>query len=437
MLNIESDRTKKLINNVLGASFYKGINIVFSFLLVRYSIEFIGEEQYGVWLTLLSFFTWFSALEVGISNSLRNQLTQYFVENQFEKVKKLLLKGYKALIMIYLPLIGLLIVLSFFIPVEVIFMSRENSHINFNFIFQISLVCYVLHYVFFFLHNILLSTHFTKTTYLITAVQNGLLLFGVILIKHFNFPSSLLLFCLLFSAAPLLVWSFFNLFSFTTFLKKIKPNVKDVFIEKIRPFKGMNKSFFVMQICTLVIFSTDNLIVANQLSGTEVSKYNIVFKYFNILIVFFNLVLLPYWASFAEAAHQKDKKWIQSNIKRLVMIWCCIALLAIVMVLLSNTVYKLWIGKDLEISTSLSLTMCISILLTAWYNIFGYFLNGISETKLQTKILIISALFNLPLSFLLLNYFESTGVILATCIALIPLGILLPLQYRSIIKQMI
>jgi O-antigen/teichoic acid export membrane protein len=149
------------------------------------------------------------------------------------------------------------------------------------------------------------------------------------------------------------------------------------------------------------------------------------------------LVLLPYWASFAEAAHQKDKKWIQSNIKRLVMIWCCIALLAIVMVLLSNTVYKLWIGKDLEISTSLSLTMCISILLTAWYNIFGYFLNGISETKLQTKILIISALFNLPLSFLLLNYFESTGVILATCIALIPLGILLPLQYRSIIKQMI
>ena len=36
-------------------------------------------------------------------------------------------------------------------------------------------------------------------------------------------------------------------------------------------------------------------------------------------MVIFNLVLLPYWASFAEAAHQKDRKWIQNNVKKLIL----------------------------------------------------------------------------------------------------------------------
>ena len=127
----------------------------------------------------------------------------------------------------------------------------------------------------------------------------------------------------------------------------------------------------------------------------------------------------------------------QNNIKKLMLFWVGIICLSVVMLLLSNTVYKLWIGKDLFISIVLSVTMCLSILLTAWYNIFGYFLNSISETKLQTNILIISALINVPLSIFLLDYFESTGVILATCIALLPLAIALPIQYRSIIKKMV
>ena len=165
MLNIKSVRTKKLVRNVLGSSFYKGINIVFSFLLVRYSIEFIGEEKYGVWLAFLSFFTWFSVFEVGITNSLRNQLTKYFADHQYKKSKQLILKGYKALIIVYFPLIGLLTLLFYFTPVEAFFLEKENYGLGFNFAFRVSLVFYLLHYIFFFLNSILLAIHYTKSIY--------------------------------------------------------------------------------------------------------------------------------------------------------------------------------------------------------------------------------------------------------------------------------
>ncbi len=173
----------------------------------------------------------------------------------------------------------------------------------------------------------------------------------------------------------------------------------------------------------------------NQLTGTDVTNYNIAFKYFNILIIVFNIVLLPYWSSFTEAAHKKDVQWIKKNVKRLVYFWCLIVLGALFMLFVAGFVYELWIGKPVDIPLELSLFMGCSVIITCWNNIFAYFLNSISETKGQMIVLVVSALVNVPLSIVLLNAFGLSGVIIATCIVLFPLSIVLPLQYRSIIKN--
>jgi len=172
-----------------------------------------------------------------------------------------------------------------------------------------------------------------------------------------------------------------------------------------------------------------------KLSGTDVTYYNIAFKYFNILIILFNIVLLPYWSSFTEAAHRKDIKWIQTNVRRLIYLWIGISLLSIIMLLASPCAYELWIGYTINIHIELSIFMGLSILITCWNNIFSYFLNSIAATRRQMIVLIISAFANIPLSLILLDQMNTTGVIIATSIVLLPLSIALPLQYRSIIKN--
>ena len=435
MVSENTGRTKKLIENILGASFFKGINIIFSFLLVRYSIQFMGEEKYGYWLTLLSFFTWFSALEVGISNSFRNQITNYFSDKNYGGITLIINKAYKALIITYLIVSVLLISSSFFFPFHSFFSPKEIVYTHFNITFQISTVLYMFYFVVFFLNTVLLSIHHTKATYLITAIQNGILLIGIVSFSYFNITPSFLLVCIWFTAIPLLVWTIASVFSFTSFLNTITPQITHL-RKRITPFRKVKKSFIFIQFCTLIIFSTDNIIIAKVLSGPDVTKYNIAFKYFNMLTVIFNLILVPYWASFTEASHQKDKQWIIKNIKKLLLVWIGIVLLSVFMALFSNFAYQLWIGKEVVIPIILSLIMAISVLLTAWNNIFAYFLNSISEIKLQTRLLIVSAIINIPLSLIFISYFQSTGVILATCISLLPLSIALPIQYRSIIQKM-
>ncbi len=422
--------SEKLKRNVYGSAFYKGIDVLFNFLLVRYAIRFFGAEDYGVWLTILSFFAWFSVIEFGVSSSFRNRLTQYFSDKKFDSIRTWIAMGYRATTIIYL-----LAIILFLVVYNSIGFSFEQYDQNFDFVFQVSFVLYMVHYMLFFLQTVLLATHHAQSTYVISAIQKAVLLFGIIAFIQFEVAPSMSFICLWFSSIPLIVWGIATFFSYRSFLAPIKPSLQEISSSEIKPFKHIQKAFFIIQISTLIIYATDNIIIINGLTGADVTYYNIAFKYFNILIILFNIVLLPYWSSFTEAAHKKDVHWIKKNVRNLILLWLGITALSVIMLFASGYAYELWIGEPVSIPIELSIFMGVSVLITCWNNIFSYFLNSISKTKTQMIVLVISALINVPLSFYLLEKIGITGVIIATSIALLPLAIALPIQYRSVIKN--
>ncbi len=428
-------RSRQLVGNILGSSFYKAINIVVGFLLVRFAIDFANEETYGIWLTLSSFFTWFSAIEVGIGNSLRNRITKLFTSKKFDEIRVLLVKGYKAMLTAYGSVILLLVLVPFFVDIEAFFVPSGSHYRNFGLIFQISFALYMLHYAFAFLNMILLSVHRTSTTFLITAIQNTILLIGILVFTHSDVSPSLGLLCIWFSAVPTAVMGLANIITFRSVLKNIRPSFQNILLTKPQRFREMNYGFLIIQVCTLVIYATDHVIISNFISGTEVTKYAITFKYFNILTVIFNLILVPYWASFAEATQMKDRKWVRKNIRFLILLIGGLLILGIVMLTVANFVYDFWIGKDLSIPLLLSALMCISILLTAWYNIFVYYLSSIDRIDWQMRLIIFGAVLNIPLSIFLIDQMGSSGVILATIASLLPMAIALPIQSFKLLKS--
>lgn len=419
--------TNALKKNIVGSTFFKGIDVVFNFLLVRFAIQFFGQEDYGIWLTILSFFTWFSVVEYGISSSFRNKLTKFFADGKWNDSKKWISRGYQASVVIYL-----LVILSVIILFSIFDFELLTS--NLGWIFQLSFVLYCVHYVFFFLQTVLLATHHASAVYFVTALQKGILLVGIICFGFFELNPSLTFICLWFSSVPLLVWGIVSWVSYRTFLNKLRPNLGGILDLKTFSLKDINGAFFVMQMATLLIYATDNFIIMDQLSGTDVTIYNVTFKYFNILIIIFNIVLLPYWSSFTEAMHLKNFQWIERNIRKLILFWLLMVALGIGLYILCDLAYAFWIGSDLQIPTSLSLFMGLSIILTCWNTIFSYFLNSISKTRIQLYLLVFGAVINLPLSYYLLELYGTTGVIIATSCVLLPLSIILPLQVWKILR---
>jgi Na+-driven multidrug efflux pump len=129
--------------------------------------------------------------------------------------------------------------------------------------------------------------------------------------------------------------------------------------------------------------------------------------------------------------------WITNSVKKILIIWSVLCTVVVVMVLISESVYRIWVGNEIKVPFLLSVFMGLFVIITNWSNIFSYFLNGIGKIRLQFYSSIIIAIVNIPLSVLLAKYFEMgiTGVILATSICVGAGAIWAPIQYYKIIKK--
>lgn len=413
---------------ILSSYFFRGLGIISNLLLVRYSVEYLGESLYGIWLAMFSFFSWFSFIQMGISNSHRSLITEGFLFKDFEKTRSVIAQGYFSLSIIFIPLSLSIWGLTHIFPITKILLPSGIHLENINTIFGSSLILYFLHYVFFHLNHVLISSNNAKFTYLILAIQNGVLVIILIILREYGNSSNFLLYCLLCSGGPFLTWFFFNIFFFKSKLFQIRPNFKSLNLKSSR-LGGINKDFFLMQASILVLFSTDNIIIVNFLGSDEVTTYHIVYKYFNILIVFFNVILVPYWTAFTEATLKGNFLWIQKRIKKLIIILALLLVVGIGMISISETVYQFWIGKPLSPPLLLSIFTLLMLLGHSWNNIFAYYLNSVNKTKWQKKLLITGAIANIPISILFLDYFGVSGIVIATCLCLLPMSIYLPLHY--------
>ncbi|MEZ4841438.1 MAG: MATE family efflux transporter [Flavobacteriaceae bacterium] len=223
------------------------------------------------------------------------------------------------------------------------------------------------------------------------------------------------------------------------FLKKnnlIVPSIFSIKKESSKILFGLSLDFFIIQLCMIVIFSTDNIIISNLLGPEEVTKYDVVLKIFQVIITFMIIISDPYWTMYANAYKKGDIKWISKTLKKWNLIFLTLILLILLMIIFIKPIVKIWLQKELFISTTLIYFMALFVLIRIYGIIYMYFLNGIGKVKIQMWLYLFGAIINIPLSIYFVQYFNlgSSGVILGTVLSILPMSIILPLQANKILK---
>ena len=100
-------------------------------------------------------------------------------------------------------------------------------------------------------------------------------------------------------------------------------------------------------------------------------------------------------------------------------------------------IIALWIGREMEVSYSLIITIGLFFLVSIWNNIYTMFINGIGKIKLQLYTTVIGMIVNIPLAVYFVKYlnFGLSGVVLATTVSLSLTAIALPIQVNQIIQN--
>lgn len=412
------ERSVKAKKNILGLFLIKGYSIVINLILIPLTLSLLDEYKYGVWITLFTLLSMIQIFDIGIGNGLRNKFSEAIAKNDFITAQQYVSTGY-----IIMGAITLLLIVLFIIPWLVIDWSYifnvDNSLANeISFLVGTTFVLTAIQFSLKLITTLLTASHKPAVSAGIFAISNTFILLLFIAFKV-EISDNIVAIGTIYSAVPLLILLVSSFILFNGKLKLIKPKFSMFNKEKVNDLFNLGMKFFVIQIAVLVIFQTDSLIISHTLSPTEVTPYNIAFRYFGIITILSGIVMTPFWSAFTEAHAKGDFSWIKTIIIKQLKLLIPAVIIIVIMLLLANLIIPIWLGKEINISWTLLIGMAIFSVISIWNNIFSFFLNGISKTKTQMITSVIGTIINIPLSIYLALKLGVGGVIIATFVSLL------------------
>lgn len=437
ILNNKSSRTKTLVNDISFIAIFKIINILCSFIIIPLTINYVSPSIYGIWLTLYSIISWFSIFDVGLGNGLRNKLSEALAFNDYDKSKKLISTTYVIISKIALILFCFSILSIYILDWNKILKIPTDFNENINTIIIVFSLGFCIRFIVQLISNVFFAIQKAYLSELCILFGNIITLILIIFIKdYFDNKLTFLVCALLYPGIISLIGISIFLFK-TKRYKILSPSIK--YNEKglINDLFSLGTKFFLLQISSVISYSIVNFLIIQFLTPEDVTKYNIAYKYFSILLIANNIICTPLWSTFTEAFVKEDYTWLKKTIKTLIKIWIVWGFVTIIMVLLSNFIYKIWIGQDLEIPISLSIVLGLFMLNCAWNGIFTSFINGTGKIFIQ----IITGIFPLilwwPLSVLFVEHlnFGVTGFALCMLIFNLLSTIFTTIQVKKILNK--
>ena len=431
-------RTKSTISNrydldIIFNYFFKISNIILSFLLVRLSLKYLGSSVYGLWVTISSIVSWMASGDLGIGNGLRNQLAEAYGEGDKEKVKEIICSGVISLGKISIVLfIIICIVCEMLIRTKIITPQIRVPLIICGGFFSVNL--------FLGLSESISYSH-QKSWYVTSssALSAFLTILIVYLLYIFKIPSNLVFFSIMSGLCVTIP----KLLLFILIDKKIVSlcnlNFKKYTNNKYnKKLLSLGLGFFGLQICSVVLYSTDNVIINYLFDENAVTMYSVITKIYDTGQNLFSIILISLWSAVTYHSAKNDIRWIKKETCKVLIFWAFYSLGVFIVSFLLNPIVSMWLGNDAyHYEPSLIIIFCFYGIATSFSAIFVNIVNGFGIIRLQLILAMFGAILNIPLSIILSKCCNLgiLGVKLATFCSVIIGVIVMPLQVIHILKK--
>lgn len=434
-MKIENKRTKGIISNI-GLSFVgRIVTTLSSFLIVPLTIDYVNPTQYGIWLTLSSIISWVAIFDLGLGQGFRNKFSESMALGDFQLAREYVSTTYFAVGVIVSIAYIILIILNSFVNWSTILNIDKSYNQELNKVFFIVGSFFCLKMVVGIFGTLLTADQKPGISSLIQAFGNLLSLISIFLLTRFTSGSltNLAIFyagvpCFTIFAISLLTFIFHNRY------KRLSPKLKFIKRHLIKNIISLGIQFFIIHICMIIVFQLSNIVISREIGPIDVTRYNISYKYFNLLYIFSNIIINPFWSAFTEAYTLKDYSWMKSMISKLEKTWLLLILCGCLMLICAPTIYLIWIGNKVHINFELNLFMLIFFVFHIIGSIYMYLINGIGTIRIQLIIYILFAIISWPLLVYSCRLYGLIGILFAPSAVFAIQAIMGKIQLNKIIS---
>ena len=422
-----------LRKSMLLSMLCKPIGMLISLFYTPILLNYLGEESYGIWSTILSVINWINYFDIGIGQGLRNVLASSVAVEDKSKSQKAVSTGY-----ITLSIISIVVfVVGFFIIMFSNVSRILNTTIPIRSVLMVSFLFICINFVMSLSKTMLYATQQAEKVGFMTVLMQGINLIGILILSKFSSGN-------LFAVACVIGFSgvFVNVF----FTKKIwnnysylVPHLSQFHVSELKEICNIGVKFFLVQIVALVLYSTDNILIVRMFGPTQVTPYSTCYTMFGVVNGLFSAMISPLWSQYTVAMEKRDYKWIKKNICNLDKMLIPFSFLLLILVFVFEPISCVWLHKSLVYPKGLILYMGMYYFLSIWGSIYANVLNGMSKINMQLSLGCVVAVLNIPLSVFLGKNCKmgSAGVCLATVICMLISNIPITISTHRFLNKLV
>jgi O-antigen/teichoic acid export membrane protein len=420
---------------IFFSTILKFLNVVANFLLIPLMYNTLPSDSFGFWITILSFTGWISLMDVGIGLGLRNNLTIAILNKDYDNAKQLITTTYLVLILISCVIFLFSLFFLPFLNLSEVFKVNSISTKEINLISLVIILSTCINFILSIVNQLYHSVQLSAFASLIAFFSN---LFFLVLVYIFVklFQINLLIISLLYFIASLfsgilVTYIFFRKFSI------LIPKLRYFNKYKIKNLLQIGGNFFIIQISMLILYSTDNFLIAKFYGSSAIANYSIAFKLYSSVSLLAGLLMTPLWSAYSKAYHQNDYIFINNMLRIQNRMMLFVILFIYFLFIYSDDFISLWIKKEIIIPIPIKVALSAFTLLNIWNGIYSNLLNGLGKTKLQMVTSLFAIIFNIPLCFLFSKYFNLgiPGILYASTLCMLLFSVLSPFEVRKYITK--
>lgn len=406
-----------LASNMAISGICKPVSMLLGYIYVPIVLNWLGEEKYGIWATLLAIVSWISYFDIGIGNGLRNKLTKALSVGDEKQGQRLISSAYAFIAALMTAAAVIFCIAASFADWNRIFGVRDIAE-DLKALVCVTVIFVAVNFVLSICKNVLYALQKASDVSLMELVTQGLNLLGIIAAKSLA-PADLFLIALIYGLSMTVTNIIFSMVLYIR-NKQLRPRFSEVELNEGKELTDLGLQFFIIQICALVLFTTDNLIISLLYGAADVTPYSASIKLFTAISSVYSAFLAPIWSAATKAKTEGNRSGLKKIIKTLNFLMLPFFAAAVLLTIIFRPVAFIWLGRELNFSDGLILLGGLYCILTIWCNTYSYIANGLELMKMSMVTAVIQASVNIPLSLLFAGTFgmEAAGVLCGTVCAM-------------------
>jgi O-antigen/teichoic acid export membrane protein len=416
---------KKVVKNIAANSSFFFINLIIAFFLTPFIIHKLGDSNYGIWILVGSLTGYFGLLQLGINPSLVKYTAEYYASKDFRKLNQII----STTLLFYLITGFIVLIIGFVLAlfVDRIFEVKPSLVIPLKYVLILSTIDIAIAFPGNIFSGII---HGFQKYYLRTYYGLILILLRAFLVVLFlNMGYGLVALAVITVSTNIIC----NIIDFIV-AKVVYPHMKFSLIHVNKNAFRLIFSYsfftFIGVIAKRLIYYTDSIVIGFFLPVSLITHYAVAWKlirYMRSLSENATGVLVP---TASELGARDDNKRLQKLYLKGTQMSVLLCLpIALIYLAHGDTFFKLWIGPSYASSYIYLTVLTIPHIFVISQHTGVSIMFGLGKHKIYAVISFITALANLVLSIILVQYYGLLGVALGTAIPMIVFDVVILTLY--------